>query len=122
MKIVVLAAAILALGAVAAEAGSRAAQPHASVLVGPDQPIPYGRVKAYSAASPKARIAKDWWAGAYAPTGNSTDASAIASSTPIDSPMPSAANPGVSSRRPDGAAASAVTPPSASSASTSSRR
>lgn len=99
MKTLVLAVAALALAAGSADAGPKAAK--SSVLVGPEQPIPYSQLKAYSAASAKAKATKDWWsAGAWAATGASTDVAASASATPIDSPTPSAANPGVTSSQP----------------------
>jgi hypothetical protein len=119
MKTLVLAVAAVALAAGSAAAGptSSRAAPHRSVLVGPEQPIPYGRLKAYLGASAKTRATKDWWSGsAFAATGSSTDVSATASGVPIDSPTPSAANAQVSSSQPVGAASHVTPPPSATSA------
>jgi hypothetical protein len=125
MKTLVLAVAAIALAAGAAQAGPKSsrAKAHGSVLVGPDQPIPYGRLKAYLGASARTRATKDWWSGsAFAASGASTDVSATASGVPIDGPTPSAANSEVSSTQPVGAASHATAPPSATSAAASNPR
>ena len=58
-------------------AGSAQAAPRAAVASAPKQPIPYAKLDAYLAASPKARASTDWWAGSdMASTGLSTDTAA----------------------------------------------
>jgi hypothetical protein len=88
MKTILFAAAALALCAGAADAAPKA-KTKANALVGPEQPIPYARVQAYSKASTKARATTDWWAGAASPaSGAAVDVSAKASAGPPAKPAP----------------------------------
>jgi hypothetical protein len=64
-----------------------AQQTKASAQIGPSQPIPYGQLKAYQKASPKARASTNWSASASASTGASVDTSATA-------PLPSGSQSG----------------------------
>jgi hypothetical protein len=85
MKAILLAAAALALavtGAAAAPKAHKADTPRAKVLVGPDQPIPYARMQAYSKASAKARATTDWWsASAFSSNASSTTRASSALAT-----------------------------------------
>ena len=68
-------------------AGSAQAAPQAAMAGSPKQPIPYAKLNAYMAASPKARARTDWWAGSdMASTGMSTDTAASLPATTMAPP------------------------------------
>ena len=119
MKTILLAAGAAAL--VLSAGPTLAAAKHAATMAGPKQPIPYGQLDAYLKASPKQRMAKDWWSGqAGADTGAAASASATAAtpspSLPGDTPSAASAAPAAGPALPanppvDNPPSTAVNPP-----------
>jgi len=90
MKTILLAAGAAALALSAGPTFAAAHHKHMAMAVaGPKQPIPYSELNAYLKASPRQRMAKNWWSGensgALATAGADT-ASANASATTSASP------------------------------------
>jgi hypothetical protein len=77
MKMIVLAAGAAAM-ALTAGTAMAATKRHSSAAVasGPPQPIPYTQLDAYLKASPKQRMARNWWAGSDMAAGASTGTTA----------------------------------------------